>query len=612
LFIEVTAGANQIQLLGPDGRVEFVLDMASQVARFAVRFNGRTVIEPSPLVFLLDNMTLTEQAKVSTIEYYRLDEAYPCIGLHTKATNHCNGIRIGLISNTVQSVLEVRAFNDGLAFRHIVPGSTQSRVPDEATKFILPAGSLAWYHDLRGHYEGQYDHNEVSTIRPGQWIAPPMTIQLPDGRGYASITEAALFGYSGMALQADGANGFTVVLAHKQPISYPYQLRYSQQDIEAVSRPARISGTITTPWRVVILAEDLNALVNSDLLLNLCPPPDEELFPAGVNTDWVRPGRAVWRYLDGGQTTLEGAKEFCRLAGQLGFEYNIIEGYWSRWTDEQIKELVKYARGYGVGLWFWRHSRQLRDPNERQAFFARLKALGIKGAKIDFFDHEHKDVIDLYVALLEEAARHQILVNFHGANKPTGLARTWPNELTREAVRGMESRSLQDRATHDVTLPFTRYVAGHADYTPVHLGDRRANTTWAHQLATAVVFTSPLLTYAAHPQALLDNPAVEIIKAIPSTWDQTIVLPISRIGRLAAFARRKGDNWFLGVLNGPKSCTVTVDLGFLEDGPYEATIVSDRLDEPAGLQVTRGQVDKARPLQIHLADGGGYVAMFMR
>ena len=158
-------------------------------------------------------------------------------------------------------------------------------------------------------------------------------------------------------------------------------------------------------------------------------------------------------------------------------------------------------------------------------FSKRLHNFGVVGAKIDFFDHEHKELVDLYAVLLEEAARHRVMVNFHGANKPTGEARTWPNELIREGARGMESSRLKARALHDTTLPFTRYLAGHGDYTPVHFGARRGDTTWAHQIATAAVFDEPLLTYGAHPTNLLANPAVEMIKSIPPVWDETIVLP---------------------------------------------------------------------------------------
>jgi alpha-glucosidase len=270
----------------------------------------------------------------------------------------------------------------------------------------------------------------------------------------------------------------------------------------------------------------------------------------------------VWRYLDGGENTLEGMKEFSRLAGELGFEHNIVEGFWRRWSEDQMRELVDYSAKLKVGIWFWEHSRNLKTDDERRLFFERLNRVGVVGAKIDFFDHEAKEVIDHYQALLRSAAEHKIMLEFHGSNKPTGESRTWPNEMTRESIRGMEYRRMEQRAVHNTTLPFTRFLAGHADYTPVHFGERRRETSWTHQIATAAVFTSPLMIYGAHPQSLLENPAVEMIKSIPSTWDETIVLEPSRIGELAAFARRKGDTWFLAILNGPNATTVKVPLLF--------------------------------------------------
>ena len=285
-----------------------------------------------------------------------------------------------------------------------------------------------------------------------------------------------------------------------------------------------------------MIGDSLNTLVNCDIVHDVCPPPDPALFPQGLDTAWLKPGRAVWKYLDGGESTLEGMKEFSRLAGELGFEYNVVEGFWRRWPQSDLRELVDYSRQRRVGIIVWYHSGRLHTAAEREEFFARCSAAGVAGAKIDFFDHEARDVVDLYGTLLRGAAEHRLIVDFHGANKPTGLSRTWPNEMSREAVFGMEMRRIDSRAAHDATLPFTRYLAGHADYTPVDFDERRGDTTWAHQIASAAVFTSPLLVYAAHPQRLLDSPAVEMIKSIPSVWDETIALPPSEIGEVAIFA----------------------------------------------------------------------------
>jgi alpha-glucosidase len=603
--------ADDLAVTSPDGRVQ-VRVAGGDRPTFEVRYKGKPVVEPSPLAISVDGVDLCEGAELGKPEAYRVNERYPRLGGQSGAFNRCNGLRIPVRhpKSGTRYTLELRAYDDAVAFRHVVPGDG-ARVPDEATTFVLPEGSTVWHHDLGGHYEAVHRKNAVADVPAGQWVAPPMTYKLPGGLGYASITEAGLTNASGMALRADGKRGFAVVLGHAHPPSYPFRLRYAA-DVERLAKPAVVTGPITSAWRVVMIGADLNALVNCDIVANLAPPPDPKLFPAGARTDWVKPGRAVWKYLDGGQSTPEGVKEFSKLAGELGFEYQVVEGFWSRWSDEQLRDVVDYSRRQGVGLWFWRHSNRLRTAAEQEAFFKKLHDLGVVGAKIDFFDHEHKEVVDLYQALLEGAARHRILVNFHGANKPTGEPRTWPNELTREGVRGMESSRLQERARHDATLPFTRFLAGHADYTPVHFGARKADTTAAHQIATAAVFAGPLLTYGAHPRTLLGHPTVEMIRSIPATWDETRVLPGSEVGEVAVFARRSGDTWFVAVVNGPDARSLKVPLTFLGPGEYRSLTVRDRDGDPDTVRVEEGTARRGDTLTVELAKGGGFVARFTR
>ncbi len=204
-----------------------------------------------------------------------------------------------------------------------------------------------------------------------------------------------------------------------------------------------MEGPITTPWRVVIVGRDLNTLVNSDAIHNLCPPPDKTLFPQGMQTPWLRPGRAVWRYLDGGESSVAGIKEFSRLAGELGFEHQVIEGQWQKWPEADLRDVVEYSKARGVDIWVWRHRNTLGDPAKRRELFAVLQKAGVKGVKVDFLDHEAKEVIDLYQAILRDAAEHQLMINFHGANKPAGEPRTWPNEMTREGIYGLEHKRME-------------------------------------------------------------------------------------------------------------------------------------------------------------------------
>jgi alpha-glucosidase len=606
--------ANEVQVQSPDGSVGFKVLVSEGRLKFAVNRKDNAVIETSPLRFNVDGVDLADGVEVGRTKTYEVDETYPWRGAHARAVNRCNGAAVAVrhVKSDTNYTLEVRAFDDAVAFRFLVPGGDKPRSPDEASTFVLPDGATAWYHDLEGHYEGVHVKKAVADMKDGEWAAPPVTFKLPGGAGYASIMEAALVNYSGMALQADGKRGLVVRLGHSHPPSYPFRLRYGAEEAERLAKPAAVAGAITTPWRVVMVGPDLNALVNCDAVHDLCPPPDPKLFPKGFETEWVKPGRAVWKYLDGGKNTLDEMKEFCKEAGELGFEYNVVEGFWSKWSDAEIKDLVSYAKERHVAVWLWKHSKDLRDLEARRDFFKRCRELGVAGVKIDFFDHEAKELIDLYQALLRESAENELLVDFHGANKPTGESRTWPNELTREAVKGMESSKLMDRATHDVTLPFTRLLAGPADYTPLHFGERRKNTTWAHQAASPVILVSPLLTYAANPANILANPACDVIKSIPATWDETVVLPPSEIGEVAVFARRKGDVWFLAVMNGPAARSVKAPLSFLGDGEYAATLVHDAKDDAAAVTVEKATLKRGDSLSIDLREGGGFLARFTK
>ena len=606
----------EVQVASPDGRVKFTILPNAERVSFTVTFEDATVIEPSGLAMRLDSFDLSAGVVFNDTERYTLNETYPWHGAHSTATNHCHGARITMqhdLSLTPYT-LEVRAFNDGVAYRHIIPGDENSEhIPDEYSSFVIPAKSIVWYAGLAsGHYEDLYDQKDISAVKAGEWSGPPLTIKLPGAAGYAAITEANLVNYSGMGLEADGRRGWIVALGHRHPLNYPFELRYGRDEGKRLGQPAAIKGDITSPWRVVTVGRDLNTLVNSTILPNLCPAPDLELFPQGIKTPWIKPGRAVWRYVDAGPQGVAGMKEFSQLAGELGFEHHVIEGFWSRWTTAERKEVVEYSRQRGVGLWFWKHSRSLRTPEERAEFFKMLRDLGVVGAKIDFLDHEHKELVDLYEALLRQAAEHQVMVVFHGANKPTGRERTWPNDAVHEAIKGMEASKLTERARHQAVLPFARYLAGSADYTTMIFNQRRGDTTEANQIASNVILNSPLQTIAANPQTILAHPAVDLIKSTPSVWDETIVLPESEIGEVAAFVRRRGGTWFLAVMNGPSARTLHIPLSFLPAGIHRSTVVRDREGDAAAVIVDEKVAARGEMLEIKLPAGGGFVARFQQ
>ena len=612
----------ELKVTSPDGRVQLTMLPNAERLSYTVTMGDATVIAPSTLSLIVDGYDLASGVVLSNVTRSTVSETFPWHGAHSTATNHCNTAILSFthdLSFTAYT-LEVRAFNDGVAYRFVVPGAENvSRVPDEYSNFVLPTGTIVWFHDLDGHYEAPYEQKDISAVKAGQWAGPPATFQLPGGAGYGSITDANLANYAGMALECDGRNGWVVGLGHRQPVNYPYELRYGREEAKRLGKPAAITGTITTPWRVVLAGRDLNTLVNSDILPSLCPPADPKLFPEGMKTPWVEPGLAVWDYVDRNYlpnrntNQFENMKLFSRLGGELGAKYHILEGFAYRWSDDEIREFVNYSKQHGVRVIFWRHSRNLKTPQEQEEFFSRLNRLGVAGAKIDFIDQEAKEGVDQYEALLATAAKYQCLIDFHGANKPTGRLRTWPNDMLREAVRGMESSRFLERARHETILPFTRYLAGPCDYTTMVFNQRRADSTWAHQIASLATFHSPMLTIAAHPQAVLDNPAAEVIKSIPAVWDETLVLPDSRIGELSVFARRKGDMWMLAVMAaGGTERTVKVPLTFLPAGEYKASLVRDNKTNDAAVVVENIAARRSDTLTIELRSGGGFVGRFSK
>ena len=220
-------------------------------------------------------------------------------------------------------------------------------------------------------------------------------------------------------------------------------------------------------------------------------------------------------------------------------------------------------------------------------------------------------MVDLYETILRETAALKLVCIFHGANKPTGLWRTYPNALIYEGVKGMEASKLLDRATHETTIPFTRMIAGPADYSVCHFGARRQNTTWVHQAATAAIYSAPVITYAATPANIIANPCAEMIKSIPAVWDETIVLPPSEIGELAIYAQRKGTTWFLSVINGLHPKTIKIPLSFLGAGSYSTLILRDNPDNPADAVRSLGTAGKNDVVEINLGLGGGYMTRFI-
>ena len=280
VLAQVVLGADSVVIKSPDGRLAMQVgaDGMGQLA-WQLSFEDLAVIEPSPLGVTLNGTSLGRGVTLGKPERWGVDETYVWRGVHSKARNHFNGARIPVThtQSKVPYVVEVRVFDDGAGFRYVVPGEGQRRVAGEDTAFQLPADCVVWFQTNTANYEGFYEQRPVERVPQDTYMGPPVVVELPAGRGYAAVTEAALFDYSGMTLRAgeEGSRGLAAAF---------------QDDEEW-----ELEGTVTSPWRVVIVASDLDGLVNSDIIANLNEPPSLDL----ANADWIRPGRGFWHWWSG-------------------------------------------------------------------------------------------------------------------------------------------------------------------------------------------------------------------------------------------------------------------------------------------------------------------------
>jgi len=585
-----------VTVASPNGKmkIEIRTDAAGQLT-WSVKHRNQTVLAAAPLGLRIDDCNLGQSAKLGEPRTRTIDEQYPTWGNHSMAVNRCNEAVIPVeCAGGMKYELEVRAFDDGVAVRTRVPlDDTAHTIAGEATSWALPSDSLAWWARYDGSYEKPCQSGTLETIPAHAPLAPPITFKLGENL-YVALTEANNDSFPDMGLERNGA--------------------FLKAVFPASSRGWSQQGSIVTPWRVAIIAEGLNTLVNSDIVTNLCPPPPAELASA----DWIKPGRSLWQWWAIGAPRLDDQKEWVDAAKKLGFEYYLIDEGWRSWRApgkdqwQCLKEVIDYAKTQGVGSLVWVNSSEMRTDAARRAYLEKVAALGAVGIKIDFIPACTAAITRWYEGALKDTAELHLLCNFHGAVKPTGRCRTWPHELTREAVRGHEYHMTRYRriqaADHDETVLFTRFLAGPADYTPTAFDPREmVGYTWAHLLAQAVDMTSPLLHFAGKYQDFIGNPAEDLLRHLPSTWEETIVLPGSEIGKTVGFSRRRGQEWYIGVLNDGAAATLQIDLAFLGPGAWQAEVFGDDPANPAAFKRENKAVTASDQITASMSPRGGTV-----
>lgn len=614
-------------------QAEINLGITTGQLSLEVTFKGEQVISASPLGMNIDHIDLGKSVCIKSVQQRSAE--YKTYTIEKK-------------DGSVY-YLDTREFNDGIALRYRIPSTGSCCVYGEETSFTFPAGTRVWYASGPFQYGWiQAYQNRTTDKIENELLAPPATFHLPNGM-YAAITEANLFNFHGAVLF--GCKNNRVQFGYVDNKGYletgvstglPAG-KYWHAEVRNspwIVSPRNGYKEITTPWRILMLSEDLDGLVNNRIIAQVSEQPDRTLFPEGKNTQWIKPGRSIFTWLVEGENRLsvENHKRYVDGAAELGLESVVVDDGWELWPKteknangrtkwELLKELVDYARSKNVDIWVWRSSSPrygnksdvgLLDADERNNFMKRCAEIGVKGLKIDFFHTENLFTVNFMENILKDAAKAHLMVIFHGVNKPTGDSYTYPNLLAKEAVRGLESVGGENNWApgppwpyHNTVLPFTRWLAGPADYTPLNFRQFcPPSVTFTHQLASIYTFTSPMLIFAADMEDMLACPGRMFIEEVPVTWDQTKVLKESRIGELAALSRRKGDIWYLSILNGEKAVTQEIKLDFLPKGNYRMTYASDDGENRKKIVINNRKIKSGKTLKIKLLSGGGYLAKF--
>jgi len=497
--------------------------------------------------------------------------------------------------------IELAAGNEGVAFRYCFPGhSSKVRVVEsELTSFTVPVNSSGWmqpYH-AAGPYTPAYE-DFFFHVSPGDpppdsrqkargWAFPAL-FHVPDADTWVLLTEAGTDpSYCACHLSTNCAGGV-------YRIAFPLADETTQGYTNKFGPEPRFTLPWTLPWRVIVLGKEAGDIATGTLVTDLSAP------SRIADTSWIKPGRASWgwwSYPDG-PFTEQMFNQFTDFAAKMGWEYTLFDaGYWK----PGLKPIAVHALAKGVMPLTWNYAGDFYDPKKRAKILDQMADAGVRGVKVDFWCSDRQETIAAQQALMKEAAERHMVVNLHGCTIPRGWQRTWPNVLSTEAVLGNESyfyepRYTQKAAELDTVLPFTRNAVGPMDLTPVAISPKKygRTTTAAHELATAIIFTSGIIHYADKPEMFESLPpeALQIFKDAPARWDETRCL-IGEPGRVAVFARRSGKSWFIAGINGSdEPVPVNLDLSAFVQFP-KRILVAEGADSAMQVSATSQAAEPA-------------------
>jgi hypothetical protein len=524
-------------------RAALALDAAGRLTLAASR-DCTAALDPGQLALRTTTVDFTQQLEfVGRTDRTIIDDYTMVTGKTRQRSRAATISTFDFVRSGVHLTVIVRVSQSGVAFRYELPAS--ATVIDDATEFQFPADTTITTASYAAPHETPWSTSTVGALGAGSYEfgsllrrTNGMVVQLaeadPDGT------------FPGGRLNRWGASGF---------------------EIEPATGSIPMAAGGHTPWRVVSLGSS-SAVFQSTLV-------DDVARPSRISdTSWIKPGVSAWNWLDGyegGQASLSQQKAWVDYASGQGWAYSLVDGGWKGQT--WIPELVQYAEQRNVGIWLWVHSADLATAAQRESTFATFREWGVKGVKIDFMDSDSLSRYAWYEATLEDTARHQLMVDFHGSRLPQGSSRTWPHLLTSEAVRGGEF--LGDRTiTHVAAAPFTRGALGGTDYTPLGYQNGKPNSD-AVELAFTVLYDTGLLLPAGTRSSYAARPVSEWwMRSVPVAWDETrLVGGAPETG--AVVARRSGERWYLGAMKVGAPGDLTYSTSFLGSGQWLAEVVDD-------------------------------------
>jgi alpha-glucosidase len=628
------AEGDVVKVASPNGEIELRLmvsqpraDFALPRAAYQVYFQGKRLIDTSYLGFDIEDPVplLGENVGLSSSKTESVDETYSVpTGKARTIRNRYNALFAEFMQNGSlgrRLHVDARAYDDGVAFRVSIPFTTPTpevRVDHELSEFNFAKDGTAYPLILRNfqtNYEDEYSRLTLSSIHSESVIGLPFLLEQP-GIGWVAITEAHLENYAGMYLTHVAGTKLISTLAPKP----------DQPSMSIYSKTPLVS-----PWRVLMIGTDPGKFIESNLVGNLNAP------AAISDASWIKPGKAVWNAWSGAPARTATINEYIDSAADAKLEYALIGPGWA--TIEgglppditkpipavNLPDILSHAKAKHVGIWLTVEDWNSLDHQMDQAF-PLFEKWGVAGIYIDGIERDDQWMIGFYNRVARKAAEHHLLVDFHGAFKPDGLSRTYPNVITQGAVLGLEysKTSARPNPEHDAMLPFTRMLAGPVDYTPGGFDNvtpaefiaREVKPmvlgTRAHQLALYVIFDSPLQMVADAPDSYKGQKDFDFIKAVPASWDETRFVA-GRVGEYATIARRSGNEWYLGGITNWTARDIELPLTFLSKGDYIAEIYSDAPDadrNPKHTTIEQKRVNAAANLKMLLATGGGIAIRF--